>query len=56
MRDLVEHLSTGPTLDLPGADNGGPRTAVVEDGRAGLVLSEAANDRVPSGTTGSVGA
>ena len=55
MRDLVEHLSTGPTLDLPGADNGGPRTAVVEDGRAGPVLPDAAIDRVRTGTTGTVG-
>jgi hypothetical protein len=56
MRDLVEQLSTGLTLGFPEADNGGPRTAVVEDGQAGPVLSDAANDSVPIGTTGTVGA
>lgn len=56
MRDLVEHLSTGLTLDFPEADNGGPQTAFVEDGRAGLVLPDAANHSLPTGTTGKVGA
>ena len=44
MRDLVEHLSTGLPLDFP------------EEGRTGPALLDAANDNVPTGATGTVGA
>ncbi|HKP99124.1 MAG TPA: hypothetical protein VJ735_02245 [Actinomycetes bacterium] len=44
MRDLVEHLSTGLPLDFP------------EEGRTGPALLDAANDNVPTGARGTVGA
>ena len=57
MRDLGEHPSAELTLDFSKADFGGPRhAAVVEDGRAGLVVADAANECLATGRMVRVGA